>query len=46
VLAWLTAFGAPAILGMGIFAVGGSIMGYMLVKLAWRLRVWFKRRHR
>lgn len=46
VVAWLTSFGAPAILGMGIFAVGGSITSYMLVKLVWRLRVWFKRRHR
>ncbi|ABE42283.1 conserved hypothetical protein [Polaromonas sp. JS666] len=46
VVAWLTSFGAPAILGMGIFAVGGSITSYMLVKLVWRLRIWFKRRHR
>lgn len=46
VVAWLTSFGAPAILGMGIFAVGGSITSYMLVKLVWRLRIWYKRRHR
>ncbi|MDP3796159.1 MAG: DUF2062 domain-containing protein [Polaromonas sp.] len=46
VVAWLTSFGAPAILGMGIFAVVGSITSYMLVKLVWRLRIWFKRRHR
>ncbi|MEO8114297.1 MAG: DUF2062 domain-containing protein [Phenylobacterium sp.] len=46
VAAWLASFGGPAILGMGIFAVVGSITGYLLVKLAWRLRIWFKRRHR
>ena len=46
VLAWLTSFGAPAILGMGIFAVVGSAIGYFSVKLAWRVRIWFKRRHR
>jgi len=46
VLAWLTSFGAPAILGMGIFAVVGSAIGYFSVKLAWRVRIWFKRRRR
>lgn len=46
VVAWLASFGGPAILGMGIFAVAGSVSGYFLVKLAWRLRIWFKRRHR
>ena len=45
-LAWLASYGGPTILGMGIFAVAGSIGGYVLVKLAWRLRIWFKRRHR
>ncbi len=45
-LAWLTSFGTPAVLGMGIFAVAGSATGYLCVKLAWRLRIWFKRRHR
>ena len=46
VLAWLASFGAPAILGMGIFAVAGSAIGYFSVKLAWRVRIWFKRRRR
>ena len=46
VVAWLASFGGPAILGMGLFAVLGSTTGYLLVKLAWRLRVWFKRRRR
>ncbi|MFN3570880.1 MAG: DUF2062 domain-containing protein [Polaromonas sp.] len=43
-VAWLQRFGWPAVLGMAIFAVGGSAGGYVLVKLIWRGRVWFKRR--
>lgn len=43
-LAWLQRFGWPAVLGMAIFAVGGAAAGYVLVKLIWRWRVWFKRR--
>ena len=46
VISWLASFGGPAILGMGLFAVLGSATGYLLVKLAWRLRIWFKRRRR
>jgi uncharacterized protein len=46
VLAWLAEFGWPAVLGMGIFAVGGAALGYVLVKLLWRLRVVRKRRAR
>ena len=45
-ISWLASFGGPAILGMGLFAVLGSAAGYLLVKLAWRLRIWFKRRRR
>lgn len=45
-LAWLASFGAPAILGMGLFAVIGAAVVYFAVKLAWRVRIWFKRRHR
>jgi len=26
--------------------VAGSATGYLVVKLLWRLRIWFKRRHR
>ena len=44
VLAWLQRFGWPAVLGMAIFAVGGSASAYVLVKLVWRGRVWYKRR--
>ncbi|WP_431098834.1 DUF2062 domain-containing protein [Polaromonas aquatica] len=46
IMAWLASFGGPAILGMGIFAVVGSTTGYLLVKLGWRIRIWFKRRRR
>ena len=45
-LAYLTEFGWPTVLGMGIFAVGGAVTGYLAVKLAWRLRVNLKRRRR
>jgi uncharacterized protein (DUF2062 family) len=40
----LQSLGAPTLLGMGIFAVGGSILTYVSVRaaaqirLAWRLR--------
>ena len=43
---WLAEFGWPTVLGMGIFAVGGAALGYLGVKLVWRLRVWLKRRAR
>ncbi len=46
VMTWLASVGAPTLLGMGIFAVGGAAAGYIIVKLAWRVRIWFKRRHR
>lgn len=46
VLAWLQAVGWPAILGMGIFAVGSALTGYLVVKLVWRARVALKRRSR
>ena len=40
---WFATYGWPTVLGMGVFAVGGAVMGYLLVKLAWRLRVSVKR---
>ncbi|OQC14474.1 DUF2062 domain-containing protein [Candidatus Skiveiella danica] len=43
---WLSAFGWPTLLGMGLFAVGGAAGGYLGVKLFWRLRVWARRRTR
>lgn len=44
VLAWVAEFGWPTVLGMSLFAVGGAAMGYIGVKLIWRLRVLVKRR--
>lgn len=43
---WLAEFGWPTVLGMGVFAIGGAALGYVSVKLIWRLRVWLKRRAR
>lgn len=43
---WLATYGGPTVLGMGLFAVGGAAMGYVGVKLVWRLRVAQKRRQR
>ncbi len=41
---YLGSIGAPAILGMGMFAVGGSLTAYVLVKVVWRLQ--FLLRHK
>ena len=46
VLAWLAEFGWPTVLGMSLFAVGGAVMGYVMVKLLWRFRIWLRRRAR
>jgi uncharacterized protein len=46
VLSYLTSIGPPAILGMGMFAVGGSLGAYALVKLVWRLQFWLKHKNR
>ncbi len=46
VLQWLSSIGWPAVLGMGIFAVGGASAGYVLVKLGWRVNLWRKQRQR
>ena len=45
-LLWLASIGWPAVLGMGIFAVGGAIVCYVGVKLGWRIKVWLKQRRR
>ena len=44
IMEWLAAFGGPAVLGMALFAVGGAALGYLIVRLAWRAKVWIKRR--
>jgi uncharacterized protein len=45
-LAWLAEFGWPTVLGMGLFAMGGALAGYSLVKLLWRLRLILKLQRR
>jgi uncharacterized protein len=45
-LAWLGSVGWPAVIGMAIFSVVGSVLAYLLVKAGWRLRIWLKRRGR
>lgn len=37
-IAWLGAVGTPALLGMVMFALVGALIGYLGVKLVWRLR--------
>ena len=46
VMDYLTSIGEPAILGMGMFAVGGSLAAYALVKIIWRLQFWVKHKKR
>lgn len=46
VLQWLSAIGWPTVLGMGLFAVGGAVAGYALVKVIWRMRLALKLRSR
>jgi len=43
---WFATYGWPTVLGMGLFAVGGAAMGYLLVKLLWRLKRLRRRRQR
>lgn len=43
---YLSSIGAPAILGMGMFAVGGSVAAYALVKVIWRVQFWLRHRNR
>jgi uncharacterized protein (DUF2062 family) len=43
---WLSEYGWPTVLGMGIFALGGATLAYLLIKIFWRLRLAIKRRRR
>lgn len=43
---WLAEYGWPTVLGMGMFAVGGAALGYLAVKVIWRVQVALKRRFR
>ena len=46
IMAYLESIGAPAILGMGMFAVGGALAAYALVKITWRLQFLVKHKNR
>ena len=43
---YLDSIGAPAILGMGMFAVGGSLAAYVFVKAIWRVQFWLTQKAR
>ena len=43
---YLSSLGAPAILGMGMFAVGGSLAAYVFVKAIWRVQFWLRQKPR
>lgn len=43
-LAWLGSIGAPTLLGMAIFAVGGAVLGYLMTTLAVRAWSWLRMR--
>ncbi|UCE32639.1 MAG: DUF2062 domain-containing protein [Burkholderiales bacterium] len=38
----ISAIGKPLLLGLSIFAVGGAILGYAMVMLAWRIGIWLR----
>ena len=46
IMDYITSIGAPAILGMGMFAVGGALAAYVGVKVVWRLQLFFKHKRR
>lgn len=46
IMDYVSSIGAPAILGMGMFAVGGSLAAYALVKIVWRIQFWLKHKNR
>ena len=43
---WLLSYGGPIMLGMGVFAVGAAVLGYVLVKAVWWCKVMWTRRQR
>lgn len=46
IMDYVTSIGGPAILGMGMFAVGGALAAYVGVKIVWRLQLFFKYKRR
>ena len=45
-LDYAAALGGPALLGMAMFAVGGAVSAYAVVKVIWRLQFWLKHKNR
>lgn len=45
-MGWLHATGVPALVGMALFAVVGAGLGYVGVKMAWRLKLTLRMRQR
>ena len=45
-MGWLHAVGVPALVGMALFAVVGAGLGYVGVKMAWRLKLSLRMRRR
>jgi uncharacterized protein (DUF2062 family) len=43
-LAWIGSIGAPTLLGMAIFAVGGAVVGYLLTTFTARALAWWRMR--
>jgi uncharacterized protein (DUF2062 family) len=43
---WLATYAWPILLGMATFAVSSSLLGYVLVKLGWRIKTVYKRKRR
>lgn len=43
---WLLLHGGTALIGMGLFAVVGSVAGYLIVKVAWRTAHWVRCKRR
>lgn len=44
VVQWMLSLGQPALLGLGLMATGSAVLGYIGVKLGWRLYVHLERR--
>ena len=43
---WIASYLWPIVIGMGVFAAASSAIGYVLVKLTWRMKTVYKRMRR
>jgi len=43
---WIASYAWPILLGMATFAVALSLLGYVVVKLGWRIKTVYKRTRR